>query len=343
MIDDQVKSGRGLDVTNEELDATPVATTSGINKPNVSRRNVESAFKNRLRSGVITNRKHLDYDAFMDDAKKLFQSKIDEVLKQYDAVKVSGTLSAEFFVIKADVETKDIKHFNTSYESIFATTNLDQWFDENLRKPIACSMEEFQEKDSGWSLRSILHLAIHINKLNPMRGSCKVPLPDDIKKKHACVNIENEDQKCFLWAVLAGLHPVRKNKKNISHYKRFENTLNFKGIDFPVKPKGIPKFERQNDVSVNVYILKKYGDVHKVSPLHLSTEYKNNHVRLLLVQDFYVDEDACEGDDDANVDSTAEIPTYHYVLITDLSRLVRSQLSRHGHRCYICDRCLHFF
>ena len=33
----------------------------------------QSAFKNRIKSAVITNRKHLDYDAFMDDVKILFK------------------------------------------------------------------------------------------------------------------------------------------------------------------------------------------------------------------------------------------------------------------------------
>ena len=51
-------------------------------------------------------------------------------------------------------------------------------------------------------------------------------------------------------------HPVDHNAVRVSSYKAYENELNFKGIEFPVRPKQIPKFEKQNNISVNVYILK---------------------------------------------------------------------------------------
>ena len=108
---------------------------------------------------------------------------------------MSGTLAAEYIIVKVDSETKEVKHFNSCYESIYATTNLDEWFDSHLREPIAHKMEEFKKKDSGWSLHSIVHLAVHINKLNPLRGSCDISLPEDIRKKHACVNMKNTDKK----------------------------------------------------------------------------------------------------------------------------------------------------
>ena len=219
---------------------------------------------------------------------------------------------------------------------------MDEWFDSHLREPIAHRMEEFEEKDSGWSLHSILHLAVHINKLNPLLGNCNISLSEDIQKKHACVNIKNTDKKCFLWAVLAGLYPVKRNRHLVSEYRENENVLNFKRIDFPMNPRDIPKFERQNDVSVNVYILKRYEEHHKVSPLYLTSNKKVKHVNLLLVQDYYIDENAAEVDYD-NINAVFHTSEYHYVLITSLSILVCGQLPTHGHMCFICDWCLHFF
>ena len=43
------------------------------NKSSIKWGDVESAFKNRIKSAVITNCKHLDYDAFMDDVQILFK------------------------------------------------------------------------------------------------------------------------------------------------------------------------------------------------------------------------------------------------------------------------------
>ena len=79
-----------------------------------------------------------------------------------------------------------------------------------------------------------------------MRGGTYIPFPEFIKKKNAITNIENEDDKCFLWSVLRYLHPVQKNGERINDFKKYENDLNFKGIDFPVKVKDIQKFENNN-------------------------------------------------------------------------------------------------
>ena len=62
-------------------------------------------------------------------------------------------------------------------------------------------MKEFQERESGWSLKSILNLVINICKFNPMRGSTYIDLPPFIKKKEACINVKNDDDECFKWAI----------------------------------------------------------------------------------------------------------------------------------------------
>ena len=104
-------------------------------------------------------------------------------------------------------------------------------------------MEEFQERKSGWSLRSILNLVINFNIFNPMRGNSYVDLPNFIKKKKACVNVANDDNECFKWAILSALHPAVKNASRVSSYKQFNNELNFKGIKFPVGSGQVRKFE----------------------------------------------------------------------------------------------------
>ena len=61
-------------------------------------------------------------------------------------------------------------------------------------------------------------------------------------------------------------HPVQKNGEKINDFKKYENDLNFKGIDFPVKVKDIQKFENNNpDVpGINVFSV---NDNNKIYPL----------------------------------------------------------------------------
>ena len=78
-----------------------------------------------------------------------------------------------------------------------------------------------------------------------MRASSYIDLPQQIKRKQACVNIKSLDNHCFKWAILSALHPVnrRDNNYRISKYKKYESELNFTGIDCPVALKDLAKFE----------------------------------------------------------------------------------------------------
>ena len=51
-------------------------------------------------------------------------------------------------------------------------------------------------------------LQIHTVDYKQMTGSSYIPLPDFIFRKNAIVNIQNKNEKCFLWSVLTYLHPA---------------------------------------------------------------------------------------------------------------------------------------
>lgn len=53
----------------------------------------------------------------------------------------------------------------------------------------------------------------------------------------------------FLWCVLRYLHPINLNDTRLTDIKQYENELNFKDIDFPVKLKDITKFENQKSIT----------------------------------------------------------------------------------------------
>ena len=320
---------------------------AGLNENNAAENNpavvwddVQSAFENRIKTGVITNRRHLDLLAFMKDAKKQFIVKVTEALETHPALKVNTVLAAEYTIVKDDEETVDIKYFNTKTASIYSTTDLNEWFVMNVQQPIDTEMEEFQERESGWSLKSILNLVINIYKYNPMRGSSFIDLPLFIKNKKACINVKNDDDQCFRWAILSALHPNNDNINRVGSYVPYKNELNFEGIEFPVDPQKIGKFEKQNEISVNVYYLKKKGKIFDILPRHLTSCKKEKHVNLLLVESHYVDEDE---DEEETRDSFDIVFKNHYVWIKNLSRLCSRQLSARVHKTFICDRCLHYF
>ena len=116
------------------------------------------------------------------------------------------------------------------------------------------SFDEYIARGSGWTLQRILHMEVYTMQYRPIRGSSYFPLLDALQRSKSIVNIKNQDQKCFLWSVLAALHPVsrKNNPNNVSHYTSLEKEMNIKGLSYSVHTGQIDKFEMQNDVSVNV-------------------------------------------------------------------------------------------
>ena len=152
-----------------------------------------------------------------------------------------------------------------------------------------------------------------------MRASSCLPLSKELKAKQGCLDNRNNDEKCFLWSILASLHPVQhgNHPTRVSKYQEYEHELNMSGIQYPVDIKDISKFEHQNNISVNVY---GYEDK-KILPLRVTTmTVARHHVNLLYI--------------------TAD-ETSHYVLVKDLSRLISIQYNNHKSKHYFCQYYLH--
>ena len=90
-------------------------------------------------------------------------------------------------------------------------------------------------------------------KYVPLTGSQYIELPPKVKNSKAVINIQNDGDKCFLWSVLAHLYEANYSKHRVYHYKPHESELNMNGIAYPVTVKDVPKFEKQNGISVNVF------------------------------------------------------------------------------------------
>ena len=53
--------------------------------------------------------------------------------------------------------------------------------------------------------------------------------------KKAIINTQNDDNKCFLWSVLAHIYPTDKNPERVSKYKKYEKKLKHERLKIPNK------------------------------------------------------------------------------------------------------------
>jgi hypothetical protein len=183
-------------------------------------------------------------------------------------------------------------------------------------------IESCQERGSNWRVIMVKRHEIDVVHFNPLVGSSFIELPAPLKSdKNGLINIENmDDNECFRWCHVRHLKPKKQKANKITKPDRkFAETLNYKGIDFPVRIDDIPKIERANEIRITVIMLK--GEKMFFPRYTSKFDYKD-HMELLLVED-----------DEGNT---------HYVLVRDVSMLL-SSLHKTQHRTYYCLGCLNGF
>ncbi|KYM96845.1 hypothetical protein ALC62_12487 [Cyphomyrmex costatus] len=270
-------------------------------------REIETAFESRILTGAVINSNHIDPRRFLEDASEIVLERVQCVLQRYDSIKINTVFNGEF--VAGDKRAN--KSIATRNYEIHRYTDQREWYVSRVVEPILASLEEFQERDSGWALSRILNLTVNANKLNPLRAGCHIKLPEEIMLKRAVINVQSKDNACFAWSVVAALHPAQENGHRESSYPHYSLVLNLTGIEFPMTLSQSKKFENLNDISINVYAIEQ-----GIIPIRLADQKRSKHVNLLYVED-----------DIAG----------HFVLIKDLSRLVSSQISKKEHKKYFCD------
>jgi len=133
-------------------------------QPRVVWNEIESGFERKIRTGAISNLGHIDLNAFFKDCTIEFAKQMKLALKKHQSLKVYGVLAAKFFIKKNDQDLVELKYFNTEAKNIYLTTPLSNWFTTKIQQPILRDIEEVQERDSGWTLHSIVNFTLNINK-----------------------------------------------------------------------------------------------------------------------------------------------------------------------------------
>uniref|UniRef100_A0A6V7KNY6 Uncharacterized protein n=1 Tax=Bracon brevicornis TaxID=1563983 RepID=A0A6V7KNY6_9HYME len=91
-----------------------------------------SAYKSRIRTGVITNLSHVDLRSFLNDAKFLVISRIRNIIRREANLKVNFILACKYENAKNNQTVEEIKSFTTQNSAILPATDLSTWFDTNI-------------------------------------------------------------------------------------------------------------------------------------------------------------------------------------------------------------------
>ena len=212
------------------------------------------------------------------------------------------------------------------HEGFFRSKNVVTTIEFQLKNQLAeayqkiyASFEAFMREGSGWCLESIVQLSINVAKYTPLAASSYISTPKELADKKAIINVQNDDNLCLKWATLSALFPQEDNPHRQLHYTPHARKISMTGIDTPTPLNQILKFEKINDLSINVFTYEK-----DVIPLYISTRKpseSNKKINLLLLTD---------GE------------AYHYTWIKCFSRLMAHR-TKHTGAQYYCYYCLHGF
>ena len=210
-------------------------------------------------------------------------------------------------------------YFHSAIKIILENTDVVEVFNEMLDEIETAIQRTENAVGSGWVLIKVINVTLHTAKWDPLNAGSYMELPTNLKNKKAIINMKNQDDKCFLWCVLRALNPVEKNKERVDkNLISKQDTLNMKGIKYPVSFRDIDRFESLNP-NISITVLG-YNQDERVYPLKVSKytgcEYD---ITLMLLKN---EENA------------------HYCLVNNISVLLASQINNHKGTRNICLNCL---
>ena len=106
-------------------------------------------------------------------------------------------------------------------------------------------------------------------------------MPDELNHSmKGLINIQNDDNECFLWCHVRHLNLADKNQEIITKKDReVFKKLNYSSVDFPVSKKDYGKIEVLSKININVFCYENKT----VYSLYLSNQCFNDNMDLLLI------------------------------------------------------------
>ena len=102
---------------------------------------------------------------------------------------------------------------------------------DKLLNELNSSVETFNARGCGFSLDGITSFTVVVTKYRPLAGFTA----QCINKKKEVINVKNRDNHWFEWSILSCLCPLKDHPCEVYNYRKYQNTLNFDNITFPIQ------------------------------------------------------------------------------------------------------------
>ena len=151
-----------------------------------------------------------------------------------------------------------------------------------------CFIFHVYRNGSDWVLKEASNIDLRVATHDPTRAGSYLQLPQKISESNSVLNIQNDDNLCALWCILAHLFPKYRTdhgrKFKPDAYKEHMDEIDTGDLLFPLRIRDIGKLERLNKLNINVYSLDHKS---RVIPIRISKEKevpKERVIDLLYVE-----------------------------------------------------------
>ena len=162
----------------------------------------------------------------------------------------------------------------------------------DVKSPLDYQIQQQEMKDCGWRFDGINSMTIYFYKTGELNGSNYVK---NTLRSNAILNIENKEKYCFIWSVLAWLHPCNNILPNrISNFNQYFDELNVNGFDFTngFRCSDVHRFNELNHLSVNIFEIYFYQNQnkwkHKLIPIEINKKNSDKVIDLEIYKNHYI-------------------------------------------------------
>ena len=138
-------------------------------------------------------------------------------------------------------------HSKSDNKEFMNGSDTDEIIKEHFKSLLQRYQENLQEKMRGsdFAFDGVNFLYYDFNKISINKGGSYIDSPKKLKNKKSTINPNNNDYKCFQYAVTLALNldKINNHPERISKIKPFIEPYNWKNIDFPSTSKDWKKFE----------------------------------------------------------------------------------------------------
>ena len=291
-----------------------------------------TAFKN---NAIVYNMKVLDSKDPLNQMMLLNDRKaflLNKRLIQLKGIKCNETLEIKFEKLGSEGKMIEKSFTFTSRPQVIMKKDDTKSALQNMRSEIEDRIDRFTMEGSGWAVIGVLNHDLHVNKYDPLAARSYIPLPSEIQNRLATINIQNADDKCFIYCLGRALDPnpePSKLERVSSHLKNVCETLGLSYIKTPVNVQDFPNIERQFNVSINLYghseLIKNPTDSYmkpiQIYPIHITQSTAAKHIDLLV---------------------TSNTETNHYVWIKNFNKLCAG-VTKNTAKKFFCKHCIQHF